>query len=320
VNSDLSDATTLNRIAPSTARYIKLGVGNRWFKRCVQHQRIELGHPAISHELAVAGRWGEAIEHYTQTEARTLSKANDFVREVRDFYTLGADCLWITFADGCLWWAFSDPVVTWLGGDGELHGHRSRPTIGPWRNTDILSQVLKQADLSTRLTQVAAYRQTLCNVQDKDYLIRKINGDVEPIVAEARAAEAALVTVADAMIARLHWRDFELLVDLIFAHTGWRRISDVGGTMKDIDLAVEQPATGERALVQVKSRADNGVFNDYLERFASNPTYDRMFFVCHSPAGTFDSDRRNVSVWTGVELARMTVKAGLFDWVVNRLG
>jgi hypothetical protein len=93
VSSERSDATTFNRIAPTTARYIKLGVGNRWFTSCVQHQRIELGHSAISHDLAVAGRWDTAIEHYTQTEARTLSKANDFVREARDFYTLGSDTL-----------------------------------------------------------------------------------------------------------------------------------------------------------------------------------------------------------------------------------
>lgn len=36
------------------------------------------------------------------------------MREVKDFYTLGSDCLWITFADGSLWWAFAWPEVTML--------------------------------------------------------------------------------------------------------------------------------------------------------------------------------------------------------------
>jgi hypothetical protein len=49
--------------------------------------------------------------------------------------------------------------------------------------------------------------------------------------------------------------------------------------MKDIDLALEQPATGERAFVQVKSRADSSVFSDYIERFRADPTNDRMLFV-----------------------------------------
>jgi hypothetical protein len=174
----------------------------------VDNNRIELGHPPIAHETALAGDWDAVIDQYMNEHGRTQAKAKDFVREAKDFYTLDADCLWITFADGCLWWAQSKATVTWLGGDGEIHGVRSRPTIGPWRNTNINGELLRQVDLSTRLSQVAAYRQTLCSVQDQDYLIRKINGEVEPIVERAQAAEAALVDVAKDMIAGLHWRDF----------------------------------------------------------------------------------------------------------------
>lgn len=309
----------LGRIKPTSARYIKLGAGNRWFRSCVEHNRIELGHRPIGHELALAGDWDTIVRRYTEELGRSPAKAKDFVREARDFYTLGSDCLWITFVDGCLWWALSEPSVTWLGGDGESHGIRARPTIGPWSNTNTHGELLRQIDLSTRLTQVAAYRQTLCGVQDEDYLVRKINGEVEPIVSQAKAAEAALIEIAKDIIAGLHWRDFELLVDLIFAHSGWRRISEVGGSLKDIDLAIEQPATGERAFVQVKSRADNTVFRDYLERFRTDPSYDRMFFVCHSPKGFLEPEVGNdVSVWSGPQLAQMTVKAGLFDWVVKR--
>ena len=51
----------------------------------------------------------------------------------------------------------------------------------------------------------------------------------------------------------LHQDDFETLVDLIFARGGWHRVSALGGNEADIDLAVEQSLTGERAFVQVKS-------------------------------------------------------------------
>lgn len=311
-----------DKVTASTVRYIKLGPGNAWFESCMQHQRIELGHAPISHEIALAGDWNGAIAHYVDEQGRKPGTAKNFVREATDFYTLGRDCLWITFADGCLWWAFSEPKVTWLGGDGARRGVRARPTLGPWRNTTVSGELLRQSDLSTRLTQVAAYRQTLCQVKDRDYVVRKINDEVEPIVAEAKAAESALIDVANRLIARLHWADFELLVDLIFSHTGWRRMSEVGGTMKDVDLAIEQPATGERAFVQVKSTADQAVFRDYLARFRSNPSYDRMFFVCHSPTQDFKNDLEDddtVSIWSGERLATMTVKAGLFDWVVSRV-
>ena len=45
------------------------------------------------------------------------------------------------------------------------------------------------------------------------------------------------------------------MVDLIFARNGWQRVTDVGGSQKDIDLILMQPTTGEKAFVQVESRA-----------------------------------------------------------------
>ena len=95
-------------------------------------------------------------------------------------------------------------------------------------------------DLTTRLTQVANYRGTICAVRAKDYLLRKINAEEEPIVAVATSARAAMLSSAREMIAELHWADFEIMVDLIFARGGWQRTSVLGGTMADIDLLIEQ--------------------------------------------------------------------------------
>ena len=116
--------------------------------------------------------------------------------------------------------------------------------------------------MSTLLTQVAAYRQTICRIKPAAYLLRRINAVEEPVVARAREARSAMVAVAAEMIAALHWADFETLVDLIFARSGWQRISRVGGTQKDVDLILEQPATGEKACVQVKSKAGQAVLDD----------------------------------------------------------
>ena len=240
-------------------------------------------------------------------------------REIRDFYTLGSDCLWVTFADGHLWWAFADPEVMWLGTDDEARGARMRKTLDRWHKTDITGKPLRIDGLSTVLTQVAAYRQTICRVKPREYLLRRINAVEEPVVARAREARSAMAAVAAEMIAALHWSDFETLVDLIFARTGWQRVSRVGDDLTDVDLILEQPAIGEKAFVPVKSKAAQAVLDDYVDRFRRSGAYDRFFFVCHSPKGTLSTDDdTRLHVWAGDRLADAAVRAGLFDWLIER--
>ena len=251
---------------------------------------------------------------------RSPGKAKDGVREIRDFYTLGSDCLWITFADGHLWWCLAEPEVTWLGVTEDGHGARMRRTVSGWRNTSITGEALQVDTLSSGLTQVVAYRQTICSVGAKDYLLRRINGIEEPLITRAKEAKAEVVAVASDMIAQLHWADFETLVDLIFARTGWQRVSRVGGTQKDTDLVVQQPTTGELAFVQVKSKATQGVLDDYVERFRASGVYDRMFFVCHSPSRALAKpEDEMIHVLAGTSLAGMAINAGLLDWLAERI-
>ena len=306
-------------IDPTDIRYVKLGSGGRWARRGLAHGEVHFGYRTVPHDLCVRQDW-DAVAQVLMDGGRSAGKAADGVREIRDFYTLGADCLWVTFADGHLWWAFADPEVLWLG-DGEAHGARMRRTAGGWHKTDVAGQPLRIDGLSTLLTQVAAYRQTICQVKASAYLVRRINAVEEPLVAQARAARQAMIAVAAEMIAALHWADFETLVDLIFARTGWQRVSRVGEAQADVDLVLEQPTTGEKAFVQVKSKAGQAVLDDYVDRFRQSGTFQRFFFLCHSPSGTLatDDDAR-LHVWAGERLADATVRAGLFDWLVERTG
>ncbi len=122
-----------------------------------------------------------------------------------------------------------------------------RKTVDGWHKSNIQDEPLRTDHLSTKLTQVAAYCQTICSVKEADYLIRRINGVDEPVVARAREVRQAMVTVASEMIAGLHWAEFETLVDLIFSRSGWQRVSRVGENLTDVDLVLEQPSTGETA-------------------------------------------------------------------------
>lgn len=305
-------------IEPAEIRYIKLGRGGCWAEHCLANGEIHFGYRAVPHDLCTRGDW-EAVHRLLTEKGRSSSKAKDGVREVRDFYTLGRDCLWVTFADGHLWWALAEPEVTWIGVSTEEHGPRMRKTVDGWRKVNIQGTPLRMDSLSTILTQTAAYRQTICRIKPSAYLLRRINAIEEPVIARARAARQAMVTVAGEMIAALHWADFETLVDLIFARAGWQRVSRVGETQVDVDLVLEQPSIGERAFVQVKSHAGQRVLDDYIGRFRRSGAYDRMFFVCHSPRGvlTTNSDTR-LHIWAGERLADAAVREGLFDWLVER--
>ncbi len=304
-------------ITPAHVRYIKLGRGGKWVERALAQGEIHFGYRQIPHDICAAGRWTD-VETALLAAGRKPAKVGDAIREIKDFYTMGTDCLWITFAKGHLWWAFAQPNIEWIGED-EDHGGRIRHTVGSWSKLDIHGKALRFDDLSTRLTSVAAYRQTICAVAAQDYLLRRINGIEEPVLARARQARTAMLSAAAEMIAGLHWADFEDMIDLIFARTGWQRTSELGGTQKDVDLAIYEPATGARGFVQVKSRATQAVLDDYLERYETGGGYDHLFFICHSPRGELSAhDRSDVHIWVRERLAEMAIQSGLYDWLLSR--
>lgn len=307
-------------IDTKTVRYIKLGRGGRWEKASLERGEIHFGYGKVSHELALTGDPQKIKEHQIEQLGRDPRTATEDAREVTDFYQLGADCLWVTFAQDHLWWTFAEPKVTWLG-PGEGHGERVRKSIGGWRNTDIKGVPLRMESLSTKLTKVASYRRTLCDVEAKDYLLRRINGVIEPLVAKSNQAHDALVDVLTEAIKTLSWPDFETLVDMMFARSGWHRASPLGKTQKLVDLVLEQPTTGERAAVQVKSAAGQKQLDEFIAGADETGLFDRLFFVCHSPKGrlTAPEDRRDVHIWVDEELAKTALRLGLADWIIEKI-
>jgi hypothetical protein len=306
-------------IAAKAVRYIKLGRGGCWEAVSLDGGELHFGHGKISHELAVKGD-SEAIKRARIEGGRDARAAAEDAREVLDFYHLGADCLWVTFARGHLWWTFAEPKVTWLG-FGEGHGERARKSIGGWRNTDLNGKPLRMNGLSTKLTKVAAYRRTLCSVEAEGYLLRLLNGIEEPLVAKSvQARDDLLSAIADA-VAALHQDDFETLVDVIFARSGWNRVSPLGGSQKLVDMVLEQPTLEERIAVQVKSSASQRTLDRYVEDITADGTFSRFFFVCHSPKGRLDppADRDDVYVWCGPEIAAAAMRLGLADWIIDKV-
>ena len=304
------------KVGPCPVRYIKLGSGGRWEATALREGTLEWGSEADPGELAQAADWEGAKQLYLQ-HGVALGTATAYTRELRDFFTLGADTLWITFARDQLWWAFAEPEVEHRGVATADYASFFRRTIGPWRSTNILGEPLIQHRLSSALTKVAGYRQTMCKVEAENYLFRLLNAELDEANSQAQSALDGLHAKLEPVIRQLHWQDFELLIDLIFSRSGWRRISRLGGTLKDHDLLLEQPITAERISVQVKSTASQRVLDRYAKSFNDNEVADRLFFISHDEQALASPDPRIIT-WSVSDVSRQTVAAGLTDWLMER--
>jgi hypothetical protein len=307
-------------ITATKTRYIKLGRNGSWERAALDGGEVHFGLRDAPHDLMLTGAF-DAIRQHSIEQGRGEAAATRDAREAIDFYQLDEKCLWITFAREHMWWAFAAPEVRWLGGDGTSHGERVRKVIGGWNNKDCHGEPLRISRLSTRLTKVAGYRRTICGIEAQDYLLRRINGEQEPLLVKCTEAREAMLAVTAEAIQALHWRDFETLVDLIFTRSGWNRVSAIGGSQKLLDMEIEQPITKERAAVQVKSRADQKTLDDYIRRVDEAAQFRRFFFVCHSPRGQLrlPEDRDNVHVYKGSELAEAVLRTGLQDWLFEKI-
>lgn len=304
-------AQSPREIEPAAVRYIKLGKGGAWLDDSLDSGTLKFTD-VVPHDVATVGDWDSARQVYIDAGEANVT---DRLRELRAFYEAGPRDLWITFGRGRLWWAFAAPGVT-LGPDGV----RVRGTIGGWSDRDADGRVLRVDALSTSLTQTAAYQRTICAVVARDYLLRILNAEPDALASHTSALLSGLTDAVGEMIADLHWRDFEVLVDLIFAHGGWRRIAAVGGSgQADSDLILQQPVTGEQAFVQIKSRANPATLRDYIAKFEAYPQMDRFIFACHSPGARLaaPNDSR-LHLWLRPQLAARAVSGGLVDWLLAR--
>lgn len=109
----------------------------------------------------------------------------------------------------------------------------------------------------------------------------------------------------------LGWQDFEMLVDLVFSTSGWRRQGTVGKTQKTLDLDLVLPSTDERVFVQVKSRTTSAELAQYVGGLDDLGPYSRMFYVYHSGEA-----QRSVSTTLRQVSSEFSVDLALSRWLV----
>jgi len=304
-------------VNPSAALYIKLGERGKWESECLKEQQtLRIGFEEVRHSVWSEDRWSEVRALYEKVGARV---ASGFANQIQLFYEAGRDVLWITFYAARLWWCFSEPRVTVLP-----DGSKTRPVIGTWMSCDIQNRPLDIARLSGRLVMLQRYQGTICSVGHErlEYLVRKINSRNEPEVDAAKSARSSLQEAVETIVGRLHWRDFELLVDLVFRQAGWMRVDELGGTQKTFDLVLVSPITGERYGVQVKAQADLVAFEEYERQVGGMEGFSRFYFAVHSPSPDLEQVETvgRVKLLRSAEVAELSVRYGLVDWVIDKAG
>lgn len=303
------------KITPARVRYIKLGRGGRWEKECLEGGIIRIGFGSAQSrrlELCRSGRWDDLFESFI-AEGKDKGTATRSTNELRFFFEDDGSILWITFVGERLYWGMvgHDKPAPHADANGVW-----RPVRGGWRSADLNGEELTKDRLSGALTKLAAYRGTSCDVDVSDYVIRRINGEKTPEVERALAASEEMKAAAIQLMKLLGPRDFELLVDLVFTTSGWRRVGVVGKAQKTLDLDLILPSTRERAFVQVKSETTTAELDEYTAKMGGGP-YDRMFYVFHS--GVAETDDPHVTVIGPEELADLVMEAGLIGWLIRKV-
>jgi hypothetical protein len=300
----------------SQALYIKLGENGAYEKDCIEKGLLKVSYREIPDALCQAGKWAEVAAKYREIKS-SPGVATRLAQELKRFFEAGTETIWITFSGGKMWWSIADGSA-WT----DKEGYKYRTISAGWSCQDAKGKELDMQKLSGRLTKVSGYRGTICRVNDFGYLLDKINRLEIPDVAEARKNKAALLESLETLIRRLPWKDFELFVDLVFVSAGWRRISEVGKTMKGIDLDMSQPVTQERAYIQVKSAISQSELRKFAdEANAKDDRYHRIYLVTHSANLRVPEDVDKRFKIFGVErLAKLALDAGLTDWLIEKSG
>jgi hypothetical protein len=307
---------------PESVRYVKNGAGGQWWKAAKLNEQIHLGWRNIPGALLSAADM-TPIEDLTRSQYGGRSGATQDINALRTLLDRPSQHVWVTFQDGCMWWCtVRDVIETNPDGETRDRGHFWLTCATAWSNHSFDGlRLFTMAELPGVITKIAGFKGTVCEPEGWKEILRVIRNEEDADAAAATHARETYEAAVGTLVARLGSKDFELLVDLILSRTGWARLAKLGGVTEGIDVEVENPASGEIAFVQVKSRATQAILDDYVSRFNERKErYHRMIFAVHKPVGKLaPPDGQPVQIWTGNRIARLVVRLGLGDWVAKRL-
>jgi hypothetical protein len=305
---------------PRSVRYVKNGEKGRWWPVAKAFNQIHLGWRSIPHDLIERADF-DAIRALLAAQYGDKRGATQDFNMLRTLLDRPSQHLWVTFEEGSMWWCTAHDIVQTNSSGDESLGNLWLTCDRPWSNRSLGGRLLAVANLPGSVTTTAGFRATVCEPGGAPEMFRIIHDQEDSDVAAATKARNTYEKAVEEILSRLRERDFELLIDLILARTGWVRLAKLGGTTEGIDIEVENVAANEIAFVQVKSVAVQATLDDYVLRFdARRERYDRMIFAVHSPRGPLRApDGKPVQVWTRPHIAKLVVQLGLADWAASKI-
>ena len=301
----------------SDAFYIKLGQKGCWEADSLEFGRLRIGWRNQTIDDINSHRW-DLIEQQLRLEQKGKPQqvATTDLNRLKDITLSGPEDVWITFHGAKLWWArlSLEPVA-------EDHISKYRTTLDGWHDTSQSDKLLVVNDLPGRIALLQGFKGTVCRVRDKQLLQRVLEGTRSGLASSIATQRAGLCSQLEKAITELHWKDYETLVDLVFRHAGWLRVSVLGQQAKAYDLELREAITNDRYVVQVKSQATRADLDKTIKDF-SESDYRKVFFVVHSPAADLANATdipTHVELVAPSHLAALALNAGLTHWLEEKV-
>ena len=306
----------IDTITFEKAFYVKLGRKGDWEEASLRENVIRIGWRNQTLKDINNGAWGE-IQEQLEREIADHGVAVRDCRALRMICESTHEDIWITFHASKMYWC-----KVLRSGVIEKDTVSKYRRVQPWRCTNIFGKPLLTAQIPGTIAKVQGFRGTICKVKEVDDLCRLINGKQSSEYHQIKDSRDVLCSHVEQGIKKLHWKDFETLVDLMFRASGWRRISVLGETMKFSDVELEEPITGDMYQVQVKSRASLKDFSEYARR-VTGEDYRKLYFVVHTPdkklAEAANGCDDKIELILPHRLAEMVVELGLLNWLMNKI-
>lgn len=299
--------------------YIKLGSGSEWADECLLKGIIRIGYRDIPDEVFQT----EDLDKiwYKHTELGFSNRAaSTYWSQLKIFFESDENTIWITFHQQKLWWCKAKSGYRF-----DNDNTKYKEVIGRWSDTDINGNILWEDNLSGALLKTKSYLSTLCVPDAEEYAWNKIHGLQSENAIQFEKDLAAFKKSTVALIQKLTWQDFEVLIDLIFRNAGFQRLGVIGKAVKTIDLSLLHPLSNEKLFVQIKSAASLNTYKEWKKEVkVEGSDFTKYYFTVHSPSEdlkTFDeAESEYFTLWREKELSEMVIRFGLIDWLLQKVG
>jgi hypothetical protein len=299
---------------PRTVRFIRLGTSGMWVERSFRAKQLHAGWRNYDRKALL-----ENDPAYLCPAGRAKGKSLRDDRELQHLLDAPSRHIWVTTYAQDLWWTLVHDGLHFTTGESKTQGNFYLTCRREWSNLSLGGRKLELELLPGPVGVVAGFRGTACVPTASEAILRAIQDEEPPAVAVFAAARSTYLAAVSELITELHWRDFEALVELMFARGGYVRVSRRGGTMESVDLEFNHPELKQTVAVQVKAEFSPQEVREFSvkQRARAPRAPDQMFFVTHS---TTLPEADGVVGWNQAAVAERVVARGLADWVASRVG